>query len=151
MPLRRQILASLVALPVLMTPSFVLADEPVFYSSQQSAIGGFDPVSYFMADGPQKGRSGIAVMWKGAIWHFANEENRIRFEANPRAYAPQFGGYCAYAVSQGYTIGTDPLSWEIVNGHLYLIHSPAVAERWRADRAGFIAQAEANWPAVLGE
>ena len=37
-----------------------------------------------------------------------------------RKYAPQYGGYCAYAVSEGYTATTVPAAWTIVDDKLYL-------------------------------
>ncbi len=88
-------------------------------------------------------------MWKAAYWHFSSHENREIFEANPRAFAPQFGGYCAYAVARGYLTDTDPDTWQIVEDKLYLVHSPEVARLWQEDIPGNIALAERNWPRVL--
>ncbi len=125
------------------------ADQPIFYSHNGAAIGGYDTVAYFTSGAPVRGRPEIAVMWKGAVWLFSSMSNRERFEANPRVYAPQYGGYCAYGVSRGYTMKTDPTSWQIIGGKLYLIHDQGVLALWARDTAGNIAMSEANWPAVL--
>ncbi|MEY8838928.1 YHS domain-containing (seleno)protein, partial [Cribrihabitans sp. XS_ASV171] len=87
----------------------------------------------------------------GVEWHFTSSANRETFEANPRAYAPQFGGYCAYAVANGYTAATDPHAWHIVDGKLYLTHSARADVLWQQDMAGNIARARSHWPGVLFE
>jgi len=127
------------------------AETPVFYSQGGSAINGYDTVAYFTTGEPVEGRADIAVMWKGVVWHFSSQANRESFEANPRAYAPQYGGYCAYGVSLGYRDTTEPEVWHIVDGKLYLIHTHFVRTLWKRDMRGHIASANANWPAVLGQ
>ena len=128
----------------------VRAETALFYASGQGqALGGYDVVSYFRADAPQPGRSEFAVSWRGAIWLFSSRANQAAFESDPRAFAPQFGGYCAYAVSQGYTASGDFQSWRIVDGRLYIVHGPAVARLWARDIPGHIALAVGNWPGVL--
>ena len=67
----------------------------------------------------------------------------------PEKYAPQYGGYCAWAVSQGYTASSDPTAWKIVNGKLYLNYSVGVQRKWSEDIPGNIAKADSNWPNVL--
>jgi YHS domain-containing protein len=87
--------------------------------------------------------------WEGAIWRFASAENRDLFASDPTAYAPQYGGYCAKAVSEGNLASVDPEAWKIVDGKLYLNYSPGVQRQWLQDVPGNIAKADANWPAVL--
>lgn len=84
-----------------------------------------------------------------AAWHFANRENLDAFKANPAKYALQYGGYCAYAVSRGYTAKGDPIAWTVTGGKLYLNYSLAVRETWAEDISGNIARADGNWPGVL--
>ncbi|MBK0326522.1 YHS domain protein [Rhodobacteraceae bacterium F11138] len=127
----------------------VRADQPIFYAPDGAAIDGYDVVTYFTAGEPASGDPENAVMWKGALWLFVSDENREKFEANPRAYAPQFGGYCAYGVSLGLVVDTDPQVWAIRNGKLYLIHSRETLASWARDVAGNIQRADANWPQVL--
>lgn len=112
------------------------------------AIEGTDPVAYFEAGKPVEGSSEFEAEWNGATWRFANADNRDAFVANPEKYAPQYGGYCAYAVSQGYTASIDPAAWSIVDGKLYLNYSKGVQQRWDQDRANYIAAADKNWPEI---
>ena len=113
------------------------------------AIRGYDPVAYVTAGAPTKGDARYEYRWKDAVWHFASAANRARFMKDPERYAPQFGVYCAWAVSRAYTADSDPESWRLVDGKLYLIYSRAVQRRWEQDVEGNIAKARANWPSVL--
>ena len=91
----------------------------------------------------------FAYDWMGATWHFSTAENRDTFAADPDAYAPQYGGYCAYAISDGYTASTAPEAWKIVDGKLDLNFSRRIQRRWERDIPGRIESANANWPSVL--
>lgn len=122
---------------------------PVFFAPNGAAMAGYDAVSYFTGGEPKPGQPEYSVVWKGAEWHFATAENRDLFESNPRAYAPQFGGYCAYGMAQGELTSTDPTVWQVVEGRLYLTHSPEIEQIWRSDTAGYIRMAEEHWPVVL--
>lgn len=113
------------------------------------AIDGTDPVAYFTEGKPVEGSSEFTHEWNDATWRFASAENRDKFAADPAAFAPQYGGFCAWAVAQGQTASTDPNSWKIVDGKLYLNYNQSVQERWEADVPGFIEQADANWPAIV--
>jgi hypothetical protein len=118
-------------------------------ASGDIAIKGYDPVAYFSAGAPTKGDPRFVHRWSDAVWQFASAKNRDLFARNPEKYAPQFGGYCAWAVSRGYTADVDPQAFRIVDGRLYLIFSTAVERRWEQDIAGNIERARSNWPAVL--
>jgi len=133
---------------ILLSP-VALAQKPTVFSDRNGAIRGHDPVAYFDQKGPVKGSQQFSHAWRGATWYFANAENRDKFAAAPEKYAPQYGGYCAYAVSQGYTADIDPAAWSIVDGKLYLNYSLRIRERWKRDVPGFIQKADANWPDVL--
>lgn len=143
---RRKVIASLFAVAC---AGPVAADSPMFYTTSGVALAGYDPVTFFGQGSPRLGNAKHRVMWKGAIWHFATAQNRELFEANPRAYAPQFGGYCAYAVSRGHTASPDPEAWKVHEGRLYFVHDRNVQALWQSDLAGNIAKATDNWPAVL--
>ena len=115
------------------------------------AVGGYDAVAYFKENKPVEGKAQFSTEYKGATWRFASAENLNAFKANPAAYAPQFGGYCAWAVSQNYTASGDPKYWKIVGGKLYLNYDKSVQETWEKDIPGNIVKADKNWPAVLGK
>jgi YHS domain-containing protein len=149
--------AAVLALPLLAallwaaapTPASA-AQDPIYTGTFSSlAVSGYDPVAYFKAGKPVKGKAAHTHRWQGADWRFANADNLAAFRADPEAYAPQYGGYCAWAVSQGYTASTDPAAWRIVDGKLYLNYSQSVQATWEQDVPGHIASADQNWPGVL--
>ena len=124
------------------------ADSPI-YAKRGIAIKGADPVAYFTEGKPLKGNKKFETEWMGAKWRFASAQNRDMFQSNPEKYAPQYGGYCAYAVSQGYTAKIDVDAWAIVGNKLYLNYSKGVLRIWETDISGHIASANKNWPGVL--
>ena len=138
----------LIAVSILV-PATAMAVDPINSSLLRGAIKGHDPVAYFTQGGPAKGRGAHSHEWMGATWYFANAENRELFAADPDKYAPQYGGYCAYAVSQGYTAAIDPDAWKIVDDKLYLNFSLKVQKIWEEDIPGYIAKADINWPKIL--
>ena len=133
-----------------LVPFGVSAAAPPVYQTNKIAINGYDPVAYFTAKKATEGKDAYAVEWNGATWRFASAENMKKFQAKPERYAPQFGGYCAYAVAQGSTATTDPDAWTITDDKLYLNFSKSVRALWTLRRNKYIKDANANWPAVLG-
>jgi len=132
-----------------LAPPRALALDAVNQTWRGVAIDGYDPVAYFTDGRPVAGSRAFALEWMGATWRFASAEHRDRFAADPERFAPRYGGYCAWAVSQGYTADVDPEAWAIVDGRLYLNYSREVQARWERDRAGFIRQADESWPKLL--
>jgi len=118
------------------------------YNQDGLAIGGYDPVAYFTLGRPVWGRSNITHTWKNVTWQFDSEKHRDAFAANPEKYAPQYGGYCAYAAAKGSLAPTDARAWAIVDGKLYLNYSPAIQERWKSNMFGYISRADKKWPAL---
>ena len=98
--------ASLMALPAFAGKSPVFATGGI-------AINGYDPVAYFRVGAPVKGMEAYSSDWEGARLLFSSAENKAMFDADPEAFAPKYGGYCAYAVSKGATAPTDPEAWTV--------------------------------------
>lgn len=142
-PSRRLFLALSLALTL---PLPALAGQ--VFTSWGVAIRGTDPVAYFTEGRPVKGSSEFSAEWNGATWYFASAANRDTFLATPEAYAPQYGGFCAWAVAQGSTASTVPEAWQIVDGKLYLNYSLDVQKQWEGDIPGNIAKADRNWPGL---
>jgi YHS domain-containing protein len=94
------------------------------------ALRTYDAVSYFSASGPMPGSAEITHEWEDATWHFASDENREQFAENPRQYAPQFGGFCTFAMSKGFTADSTPDAWHIADGHLYVFADTKVRDDW---------------------
>lgn len=126
--------------------------KPEYFADRAGyALRGYDPVAYFTIAAPTRGRDAHVSRFNGAQFRFARAENKALFDTNPAAYAPQFGGYCAWAVSRGYTASNDPAAWHIHDGKLYLNYNKQVRASWRRDVPGNIAKGERNWPRVLIE
>jgi YHS domain-containing protein len=142
--------AFLLGLAGLFGSAALLAVEPV-NQDDGAAIHGYDPVAYFTAGKPQKGSASFKHAWNGATWWFASAAHRDAFAADPTKYAPQYGGYCAYAVAKGTTADIDPEAWKIVEGRLYLNYSQKIQQKWEKDQAGFIAKADQSWPKLAGK
>ena len=124
--------------------------DPVYTGFlSNTAVDGYDPVSYFTDGKPVEGSSEFEAEYAGATWRFVSAEHRDAFLAEPARYAPQYGGYCAWAVAQGYTAKGDPLNWRIVDGKLYLNYNASVQQKWVTDIPGNIKAGNANWPTVL--
>jgi len=114
-------------------------------TAETVAVKGFDAVAYFTAENAVEGNPQFSYIWNGAKWYFSSAENMEKFKAAPENYAPQFGGYCSFAVSKGYTADADPQAWKIVNGKLYLNYNRKVKEMWEAEQETRIRDAEQNW------
>lgn len=96
------------------------------FQKKGMAISGYDPVEYHVSRKATKGQESYAVEWNNATWLFSSKENQELFEGNPEKYAPQFGGYCAFAVSKGFTAPGNAEIWHIGKGKLYLFSNEAV-------------------------
>ncbi|TFH92272.1 YHS domain-containing (seleno)protein [Vibrio ouci] len=129
----------------------VFAEDPIytgFFSNK--ALDGYDTVAYFTDGKPVKGNKQWQTEYQGADWYFSSPENLNKFKADPQAYAPQYGGYCAWAVSAKNDFApADPNQWAIVDGKLYLNYNAEIKAWWDDDRSGHITQGDQNWPALL--
>lgn len=127
------------------------ADQAPVYTGLLSrvAVSGYDPVAYFTDGRPVRGSERFRINHQGYEYRFASAEHLAAFRENPSRYVPQYGGYCAWAVSQGYTASADPTNWRIVDGKLYLNYNDEIQRRWEGDIPGHIREANANWPSVL--
>lgn len=128
-----------------------LAEEPAVYAPNGVALSGYDAVSYFTEGGPRAGSASHALMWRGATWYFVTPQSMERFEMNPTAYAPQFGGYCAYGVSEGHAESGAPQAFIIHAGKLYILHDARRLAETQAHIDAIIDAAEDHWPAALGQ
>tara|TARA_R110002020_G_scaffold372662_6_gene584101 strand:- start:186 stop:635 length:450 start_codon:yes stop_codon:yes gene_type:complete len=125
------------------------ADDPIYTSWRNNlALGGYDAVSFYSGN-PQKGEREFSTIYKGARWYFQTEANRDLFVSNPKAFEPQFGGYCAWAISKGKLARGSPSHWYVEDGKLYLNFSDRIRDRWLADKNDFISIANSRWPEIL--
>lgn len=153
MPRIARSFAYAIAAVVLMAAGLAAAGDPQVYVDRRTglAIQGYDPVAYFTEGEARKGDPAHALEWGGGTWHFTSAANRDAFAADPEAYAPKYGGYCAYAVAKGSARVADPRVWSIVDGELYLNLSPNVRKVWQEDLRANIALADRIWSPALIE
>lgn len=142
-------LAAAIALSLFGTAA--VAGSPEVFTGRLSdlAVGGYDAVAYFEDGKPVKGAKEFSYQYEGATWLFSSADNLEQFKQDPDAYAPQYGGYCAWAAAQGYTAPGNPQHWSVRSGKLYLNYNAKVQSDWLKDPDGFIKKADANWPAIL--
>ena len=112
------------------------------------AIGGYDPVAYFVEARAEPGRPGYEVWLAGAVWRFRNEGNRASFVAHPEIYGPQFGGYDPFDVARGVTYAGNPRFWLVVGQRLYLFGREESRDAFAADPEPILRDAKARWPAL---
>lgn len=130
------------------TPGSVSVTQPVpaVHAPQGLGAHGYDVVAYFSEQRPVEGSAEFAHRWQGVEWRFASREHQQQFAASPQRFAPQYGGYCAYAVSRGTVADGDPLQWAVVRERLYLNNNAFAKALWDRDRDGNIAAGDINWP-----
>lgn len=134
-----------IALSMTVAGASLAAGADVNASNTGLAMQGFDPVAYFTVGEPTKGDYRITAVYNDATYWFSSEENKAAFEGNPEAYAPAYGGFCAFGTAMGFKFDGDPNYWKIVDDKLYLNLSEQVQVRWQEDIPGFIVSADTNW------
>ena len=115
-------------------------------ASSGLALKGYDPVAYFEVGEPTAGDSQFSYQWSGATWQFSSAANRDQFAQSPESYAPQFGGFCSFAVSKGVTADISTSAWHISDGALYLFADKNVKTDWvAAIDEGSMQASEDSW------
>jgi hypothetical protein len=139
-----------VALFVGYAPRAIAASQklpvPAVNTADGVGVKGYDPVAYFVAGRPTPGVDLYTYRWKGVTYRFASAADRDKFKANPEKYLPQYGGYCAYAMSINRIADIDPSRWAIVNNKLYLNNNYLAYHLWSLNKNGNIASADRYWP-----
>ena len=140
-----RILACLMAILLLVA----VANPLKAVKAEELAIRGYDPIAYWTTRKPVKGSKQHQLSWNNVTWRFSSEKNLKRFKSNPEKYAPQYNGWCAYAVSSGGAAEIDPINgWSFAQGKLFLNWSTEVKALWSLRESHYINQANQNWPDV---
>lgn len=150
----KKLIKYLLLFVVLFTATFsvqVFAAKDTIFTPAFSnlAIRGYDTVAYFTSGEPTKGSKEFEYEWMDATWRFSSAENLELFKGEPEKYAPQYGGYCAWALAENKLASVDPTQWTIVNDKLYLNYSKKIQNKWLKDRDNLISEGDKNWPTVL--
>ena len=146
--LGKKILSSLCAFTAFFSFSAFAIDDAVNTGRfNDIAIDGYDTVAYFTENKPVEGNELFQVTWRDANWYFASKENKTLFITDPEKYAPQYGGWCAYAMSdEGRTVRVDNDAFTIHDGKLYLNYSKNVRDVWLEDKLKNIKEADRFYP-----
>lgn len=146
---RRSLLWGAAAVGALVATSAYAAQKPVrrFSNGRKGdrANEGYDATAYFTAGAAVEGDPAAEISWEGAIWRFKDTDARALFEAAPEIYAPQFGGYCANAMSMKKVVPANPEVWRIRDGKLYLFAAKSGGVKFDKDPEAMIAKAQAFW------
>ena len=147
MKLRSLLVAGLLAASPMAAIALPASAEAPVYTGlfSNTALQGYDPVAYFTEGKPVKGSKDFTADYMGATFQFASAANRDAFQADPAKYAPQYGGYCAWAMADGKYAKGDADFWKIVDGKLYLNYNAGIQKKWNADVPGFIEKADTHW------
>jgi hypothetical protein len=116
-------------------------------AGRRTALGGYDPISYFTDGRPEKGAGEFWFAFDDAIYLFHDAGHRAMFAADPERYAPQYAGFCAGGVSEGYKTEPDPEAWAVLNGKLFVFQRKDKVAEFKSDLS-FIEKANANWPGL---
>ncbi|MFT5708434.1 MAG: YHS domain-containing protein [Oceanospirillaceae bacterium] len=121
------------------------AADKSYFENEKGAVNGYDVVAYFTQSAPVKGDKKFHYQWKNNNWYFSSAENLAKFQQSPEKYAPQYGGFCAFAAANDALAPTVPEAWTIVDGKLYLNYSLNVKKKWSKKIPEFISEANENW------
>ncbi len=147
---RRSLAALLAGLAISTGGPAQAASSAIFTPSSGLALDGYDTVAFFTQGRPVRGEARFETAWQGARWRFSTQDHLNQFLAEPARFAPQYGGYCAWAVgAQNALAPGDARYWRIVDGKLYVNYDAGVQRQWVRDIPGFILAADRNWPAIL--
>ncbi|MCJ2125835.1 YHS domain-containing (seleno)protein [Methylobacterium sp. J-077] len=135
---------------LLITAGVPAVAEPAAAAIELLALEGFDPVSYFLKDGPLAGAARFELSWGGKVWRFASGADRAAFRDNPEVYAPRLGGFDAAGILDGRLVDADPLVFAVIGERVYLFRDPERRARFLAE-PDLVRQAEAAWPGLQGQ
>ena len=143
-------LAAAAALMIIPVSTTVAGNDVTLVNVDKSGVilDGYDPVAFFTENKPVLGTAAFQSTYHGAIYHFASADDKATFDKEPAKYEPQFGAFCAYAVSVGRTAPIDVNTFSIINGRLVVQHNSKAVGLWNKDPQTSLKHADKYWPAV---
>ena len=148
----KRIFSAVLGAGILLTPIAASATSDPVYTNWRDNVAaeGYDVVTFFSGK-PQLGKPEYTTLYEGADWYFFTQANKDLFLTNPELFAPQYGGYCAWAIAQGKLAPGRAEHWHVEDGRLYLNYNARIKRRWNKNQATFIRDADARWPAILDD
>ena len=114
-------------------------------ADERVMLKGYDVVAYFTQNRHQLGSPQIRSVFEDVTFRFASAEHKALFDADPKRYLPQYGGYCANGLVYGIPWGGDGDTWLIVDGKLYINGGAASKAAFVLDVPGHIQLADKYW------
>ncbi len=149
--LHRLCLALLIALSAMLVGCGTLYATTKSNTNDPVMLLGYDPVAYFTQGKSMKGTAQHQVKLPDRSYYFASAEHKALFEANSAKYEPQYGGFCASGAAYAIKLGSDPTSWQIERGRLFIFGDVLGQEAWRVDPAWNIGHGDRLWPQIAGK
>lgn len=127
--------------------TITITDDQARHESADSdlAVGGFDIVACFTRQRPIEGTRDFTVNQQGLVDRFSGIANRKLFVSEPNRYLTQYGGPCAFAMSENVRLEIDPTAFSVVDNKLYLCKSSLVLWVWLHDADLRITWADQHW------
>jgi YHS domain-containing protein len=148
----KRILTAVLGAGLLLSPVAAFAESDPVYTNWRDNVAaeGYDVVTFFSGK-PQEGKPEFTTRYEGADWYFFTQANKDLFLTNPELFAPQYGGYCAWAVAKGKLAPGRAEHWFVEDGRLFFNYNARIKRRWEKKRAKFILNADARWPDILDD
>jgi YHS domain-containing protein len=106
---------------------------------------GYDPVAFFTEGKAVRGAPQWQSAYGGATYYFQSSADRGLFDKEPAKYAPQYGGYCAMALTMGKLEDVDPNYFLVHEGKLLLQRNEKAHMMFSKDPEGNHRKADQNW------
>ena len=148
----KRFLSAIMGAGLLIAPLSAAAAPDAVYTDWRNNIAadGYDVVTFFSGK-PQQGKVEFSTRYEGADWFFFSQANKDLFLTNPDLFAPQYGGYCAWAVAKGKLAPGNPDDWFVEDGRLYFNYNARIKRRWEKKRASYIRSADIRWPDLIAD
>ena len=113
--------------------------------AQHVMLHGHDMVAYFTQGRHAMGSAQFSSLHEGVTLRFANAQHKALFDAAPKKYLPQYGGFCANGIAYGIPWGGDADSWKIIDGKLYIFGGQGSMDAYLLNEPANRALADKYW------
>ena len=108
-------------------------------------LKGHDVVAYFTLGRHALGSNQFKSVYEGVTFRFMSAEHKALFDANPKKYQPEYGGYCANGIAYGIHWGGDADTWLMLDGRLFINGGPGSKAAFELDLKRNIGLADKYW------